>query len=93
VVVSVVAWELHLEGCTSLKEKRAILRSLKDRLRGRHNVAVAETGHHDMWQRAELCAATVSPDRRHAQEVLSRADKLVASDARVRIIDSATYHY
>jgi uncharacterized protein YlxP (DUF503 family) len=88
-----IAWELHLDGCTSLKQKRAILRSLKDRMRGRHNVAVAETDHQDTWQRAELCAATVSTDRRRAEEVLSRVDALVASEPRVRIIDSATYSY
>lgn len=92
-IVSVIAWELHLEGCTSLKQKRAILRSLKDRLRGRHNVSVAETDHQDTWQRAELCAAIVSSDRRQAEKVLSRIDALVASDTRVRIIDSMTYFY
>jgi uncharacterized protein YlxP (DUF503 family) len=93
VVTGVIAWELHLDGCSSLKQKRAILRSLKDRLRGRHNVAVAETDHQDTWQRAEICAATVSADRRRANEVLSRVDSVVASEPRVRIIDSATYFY
>jgi uncharacterized protein YlxP (DUF503 family) len=93
VVTGVIAWELHLDGCSSLKQKRAILRSLKDRLRGRHNVAVAETDYQDRWQRAELCAATVSTDRRRADEVLSRVDSVVASEHRVRIIDSATYFY
>ncbi len=88
-----IAWELHLDGCSSLKQKRSILRSLKDRLRGRHNVAVAETDYQDRWQRAELCAATVSTDRRRADEVLSRVDSVVASEPRVRIIDSATYFY
>lgn len=88
-----IAWELHLDGCSSLKQKRAILRSLKDRLRGRHNVAVAETDYQDRWQRAELCAATVSSDRRRADEVLSRVDSVVASEPRVRIIDSVTYFY
>lgn len=92
-IVSVIAWELHLEGCSSLKQKRAILRSLKDRLRGRHNVSVAETDHQDSWQRAELCAAVVSSDRRRAEQVLSRIDALVASERRVRIIDSVTYFY
>ncbi len=92
-VVSVIAWELHLDGCSSLKQKRAILRSLKDRLRGRHNVSVAETGHQDAWQRAELTAAVVSSDRRRAQQLISRLDALVASDARVRIIDSTTIFY
>jgi uncharacterized protein YlxP (DUF503 family) len=89
----VITWELHLDGCTSLKQKRAILRSLKDKLRGRHNLSVAETDHQDTWQRAEICAAVVSSDRRRAQQVLSRADALVESDARVRIIDSVTYSY
>ncbi|UCF20561.1 MAG: DUF503 domain-containing protein [Gemmatimonadota bacterium] len=92
-IVGAIAWELHLDGCASLKEKRAVLRSLKDRLRNRHNVAVAETKYQDRWQRAELCAATVSSDQQRAQQVLSRADALVAADARVRIIDSVTYFF
>ncbi len=92
-VVSVIAWELHLDGCTSLKQKRAILRSLKDRLRGRHNLSVAETDYQDTWQRAELCAALVAANRKLAEQILNRADELVASDARVRIIDSTTIFY
>jgi uncharacterized protein YlxP (DUF503 family) len=92
-VVGVIVWELHLAGCASLKEKRAILRSLKDRLRGRHNISVAETDHQNTWQRAELSVAIVSSDRRRAQEVLSRVDSVVESDARVRIIDSTTIFY
>jgi uncharacterized protein YlxP (DUF503 family) len=89
----VIVWELHIDGCSSLKQKRAILRSLKDRLRGRHNVSIAETGHQDIWQRAELSAAVVSSDRRRAQEMLSRIDSVVESDFRVRIIDSTTVFY
>ncbi len=92
-VVSVVAWELHLEGCTSLKEKRSILRSLKDRLRNRHNVSVAETDHQNTWQRAELCVAVVSSDRNLAQQVIARVDEMVASEPRVRVIDTTTITY
>lgn len=93
VVVGVISWELHLDGCNSLKEKRAIVRSLKDRLRGRHNISIAETDHQDVWRRAEICVAIVASDRRRAQSVLSRIDAMVAGDARVRIIDSATVFY
>ncbi len=92
-VVGVISWELHLSGCSSLKEKRGILRSLKDRLQDRHRVSVAETAHQDAWQRAELSVAIVSSDRRRAQQVLDRVDALVASDARVRVIDSAIIFY
>ncbi len=92
-VVGVISWELHLAGCNSLKAKRGVLRSLKDRLRSRHQVSVAETDHQDTWGRAELTVAIVSSDRRQAQAVLDRVDALVADDAGVRIIDSATIFY
>ena len=45
---------LHLPAVGSLKQKRQILRSLKDRLRGQFNVSVAEIDHQDLWQRATL---------------------------------------
>lgn len=89
-VIGVVSWELHLPGAASLKDKRAVLRSLKDRLHNEFNVAVAETGHHDLWQRAELTACTVATDRRHAESVVSAADRFVALAPTCRIIDSVT---
>jgi uncharacterized protein YlxP (DUF503 family) len=93
VIVAVAAWELHIDGCNSLKEKRAILRSLKDRMRGKHNISVAETDHQNVWQRAEIAAALVTSDRKLAQRMMSQVDTMVAADARVRIIDSVTYFY
>lgn len=89
-VVGVVTWELHLAGCQSLKDKRQILKSLKDRLHDRFNVSVAETSHHDLWQRAELSCCVLATDRRQAQSVISSADQLVAGNPLARIIDSAT---
>lgn len=89
-VVGIVTWELHLNGCHSLKDKRQIVTSLKDRLHQRFNVSVAETNHQDLWQRAELSCCVVSGSRRHAEEVLGAADRLVASDPLARIMDSAT---
>jgi uncharacterized protein YlxP (DUF503 family) len=93
VVVGVISWELHLNGCRSLKEKRMVLRSLKDRLRARLNVSVAETDHQETWQRAELCVVTVASDHARAERILVQADELVAVDHRVRIIDSARVFY
>ncbi len=89
-VVGIVTWELHLSGCRSLKDKRQILTSLKDRLHRRFNVSVAETDHQDVWRRAELSCCVMSGSRRHAQEVLGAADRLVSSEPLARIIDSAT---
>lgn len=89
-VVGIVTWELHLNGCQSLKDKRRILKSLKDRLHQRCNVSVAETDHHDLWQRAELSCCVCATERRHAESVLSTATKVVAREPLARVIDSAT---
>ena len=43
-----MTWELHLAACHSLKDKRHVLKSLKDRLHNRFNVSAAETAHHDL---------------------------------------------
>ncbi len=89
-VVGLRVWELHLNGCQSLKDKRRILKSLKDRLHRRFNVSVSETNHHELWQRAELACCVVAGDRRQVESVLSAADDLVARDGLARIVDSFT---
>jgi len=85
-----MVWELHLGASQSLKDKRAVLKSLKDRLHQRFNVSVAETAHQDLWQRAEITAAVVSTDRRHAESVLREADRLVAGADGAHIVDTST---
>lgn len=89
-VIGVRSWELHVPGARSLKEKRSVIRSVKDRLHNEFNVSVAETAHHDVWQRAELTACVVAGDRRHADSVLTAADRLVESNPFCRIVDSVT---
>ena len=89
-VVGVMTWELHLEGCRSLKDKRHVLKSLKDRLHNRFNVSAAETAHQDLWQRAELTACVVSNERGHAESVLREADRLVDGASGARIVDTST---
>ena len=91
--VGVVVWELHIAGCQSLKDKRQVVKSLKDRLHSRFNVSAAETGHLDLHQRAELAVCVVSPNRRHAQQVLSSCDAMLEMEGRARIVDSYTTFY
>ena len=87
-VVGVRSWELHILGAHSLKEKRAVVKSMKDRLHNQFNVSVAETAHHDAWQRAELTVALVATDRRQAESVLSSLDAVMESVPGWRIIES-----
>ena len=89
-IVGLITWDLHLHACHSLKEKRQIVKSLKDRLHQRFNVSAAETDHQDLWQRAEVSACVVSTDRRHAEQVLGEADRLVNGAAGARIVDTST---
>jgi uncharacterized protein YlxP (DUF503 family) len=71
VVVGTV--ELHLPDVGSLKGKRHVLKGLKEKLRHRFEISVAEVDHQDLWQRATLALACVSGDSRHANEVISKA--------------------
>ena len=89
-VVGLITWELHLDGCQSLKDKRHVLKSLKDRLHDKFNVSAAETDHQDAWQRAELSVCVVSTDRQQVERVLRAADQLVDGADGARIVDTST---
>ena len=69
-VVGLLSLELHFPGARSLKDKRAVLRSVKDRLR-RLNVAFAEVDHHDLLQRSSLAVAAVGSEQHLVQRSLS----------------------
>jgi uncharacterized protein YlxP (DUF503 family) len=79
--------ELHLPDVDSLKGKRHVLKGLKEKVRARFDVAVAEVDHHDMWQRATLAVACVSHDSRHANEVVSKAMDYIESNVDGMVID------
>lgn len=81
-VVGVVSFELSLPGCRSLKEKRSVVKSLRERIRNRFNASVAETAHQDVWTRGELTVAVVAADRRRADSVLDRIDTFIVEDGR-----------
>lgn len=77
-IVGVLTLEIHVEGSHSLKDKRHVVKSLKDRLRDRFNVAVAEIDGLDSWQRSVVAAVTVSIDKVRAEQVLTAAENHAA---------------
>jgi uncharacterized protein YlxP (DUF503 family) len=77
--IGILTLEIHVESSHSLKEKRHVVKSLKDRLRDRFNVAVAEIDGLDSWQFAVVAVATVSADRARAGQVLAAAESFAAS--------------
>jgi uncharacterized protein len=78
-VVGVLTLELRLESSHSLKDKRNVVQSLKDRLRNKFNVAVAEIDSQDLWQRATVAAVTVSSSHVFAEKVLRSVEDEAAA--------------
>jgi uncharacterized protein YlxP (DUF503 family) len=68
--VGIVRIELHIPGAASLKDKRAVVRALKERIRHHVQASVAEVDHQDLWQRATLGVAVVSGENRQVGELL-----------------------
>ncbi len=71
--IGLLTLELYLPESHSLKDKRQVVRSLKDRLRARFNVAVAELEGQDSWQRAVIGVVGISGSRPHLEESLRNA--------------------
>jgi len=77
--IGVIILELRLDEAHSLKDKRHYVQSLKDRLRGKFNVAVAEIDYQDLWQRGLIACVTVSASKPHAEQVLQNVEREAAS--------------
>ena len=73
--IGVLTLELQLSEAHSLKDKRHTVKGLKDRLRGKFNVAVAEIDYQDLWQRALISAVTVSGDHGRAEQTLQLVER------------------
>lgn len=69
-VIGSLILEIYLPQAHSLKEKRMIVKSLKEKLRNKFNVSVAEVDNQDSWQSAVIAVVTVAPDRKHLDKIL-----------------------
>lgn len=74
-VVGLLTLEVHLPYAHSLKDKRQVLRSLKDRLRSHFNVAVAEVDHQELWQRATIGVVSISNEQAHVSRLLENVEE------------------
>ena len=66
-VVGLLHVELHVPGARSLKDKRSVVKSLRDQLRGRFNVAVAELDANEKWQRATVGIGALGDERAYVE--------------------------
>jgi uncharacterized protein len=87
-IVGLCTVELYIPDGHSLKDKRQVLLSLKDRLRDKFNVSVAEVGEQDLWQKAVLGIACVANETAYVNQVLDHALNLIRSMPSVEMVQS-----
>jgi uncharacterized protein YlxP (DUF503 family) len=87
-VVGTLRIELILSDNHSLKGKRKVVRSMVDKVKAKFNVAVAEVGSNDKWQKIELGVSAVGNDRRHINSSLNNVLLFVESLYLAQIVDS-----
>jgi uncharacterized protein YlxP (DUF503 family) len=78
-VVGVLRLTLFLQENHSLKGKRQVLRAIKDRVRNKFNVSIAESDDHDLWQRAQLGICQVGSDRAFVDSALRQVVNFIES--------------
>jgi uncharacterized protein YlxP (DUF503 family) len=82
--IGVLTLEIELPYAHSLKEKRAVLQKMRDRLRARFNVALAELDHQDVWQHATLGVVSISNSQALLEstlrQVLEESEKILGQD-------------
>jgi uncharacterized protein len=78
-IVAVALFEIHIEYAQSLKEKRMVVKSLRDRLRNEFRVAVNEVALHDLHQRARLAIALIAHENDRADSLLEAMERFIES--------------
>jgi uncharacterized protein YlxP (DUF503 family) len=90
-VIAYLTIELRIEAARSLKDKRQVTRSLKDRLRTTFNVAVAELDHTELWQRATIGVVSISDSRDYLDGLMQSVEReatKIANNNGADVIDS-----
>ena len=92
-VVGVASIEIHIPESGSLKRKRHFLKSIKDRVKNRFNVSIAEVDHNELWQRATLGVSVVTNQRHFANQILSAVVDFISQENGIQIIDYSVELY
>ncbi|MDP2897697.1 MAG: DUF503 domain-containing protein [bacterium] len=85
--IGVLEIEMRIPGVSSLKGKRMVVKSLKDRIRNKFNVSVSEVSHHSSWQSCLLGIAHVSTARSFTNRVLSEVLNFIQSCREIELVD------
>lgn len=87
-MVALCTFDLRIPGCTSLKEKRHVIKAITGSLRRTFNVAVAEVDHQDLWQRATLAVSAVAGEGYHLKRVMREVERHLDTFPAVEVLSS-----
>ncbi len=85
--IALMTVELFIPFAQSLKEKRSVVRGLKDQIRARFNASVAEFGYHDKWQRALIGVCMLNGDKHRLEADMGRLQQLCEEMPRIEIVE------
>lgn len=86
-VVGLCVVELLLPGSRSLKDKRLLIKGIKDRLRARFNLSLAEVDFQNLWQRAKIGMVSIASSKDVLHTTINKAIEIIESNAQCEIID------
>jgi uncharacterized protein YlxP (DUF503 family) len=86
-IIAVLTVDLYLPSSISLKDKRAILRRLKDRLANKFNISIAEVDYQDKWQRAQLGIAQVGNDYKFLEKSMNQILKIIDNNDSAEVME------
>lgn len=86
-IIGLLKLHLYIHYNRSLKGKRMVIKSLKDRLRNQFNIAVAEVDHRDKWQLCTIAATTVGADKKYVNSLISKVVEFVKGYRLVELLD------
>ena len=89
--IAYLTLEIRIEAAHSLKDKRQVVRSMKDRLRNSFNISIAEIEVTDLWQRATLGVVSISSSRDYLNGLMQSVEReavKLANNNGAEVVDS-----
>jgi uncharacterized protein YlxP (DUF503 family) len=92
-MIGLLEIDLYSEQFHSLKDKRRLLSSLKERLKNKFNVAVAESDYQDLWQKAQLSVVTLGPGRAILESTFQQIEDFIYLNYAVQVSKMKVQYY
>lgn len=86
-VIGCVQFKISIPESNSLKDKRQVLRSLKDRMLNKMNVSVAEVDHQDSWKSCRLAVVTVAAEKHIVESRIAEVSDFIRSNPMITVLD------